>query len=186
MTWGKGRLKLEQLAAQDASQAKDARTEQHDAAGLRNRGTSGAGGGAGGAGAAAAENREGFRRDRTNGVFRSLRGAGVLIPVNWVAAGDAGVLQVQPIAAGVERRAVERGVLLADVVAVLVGGAGALREVDSLIKIAGTAVLTRGDRQFSRGQSVAREQPHSEAAAGDGGVVVSDVECVANDKAEVD
>ena len=38
MTWGKGRLNLEQLAAQNASQAEDARTEQHDAAGLRRRG----------------------------------------------------------------------------------------------------------------------------------------------------
>ena len=56
---------LEQLAAQDAGKAEDARTEQHEAAGLRSIAlVAGAG-----AGASAAPQRERLRGNRSNGVF---------------------------------------------------------------------------------------------------------------------
>ncbi len=78
-TWGKGRVELPgQLAAQDASEAEDARTEQHDAAGLRSR-TGGAGGGAASGGAAASD-RERFRRNRTEQVVVGRRRTGVDVP----------------------------------------------------------------------------------------------------------
>ena len=90
-------MNLEQLAAQYASQAEDARTEQHDAAGLRSR----AGGGAVVVVVPPLPDREGFRRDRAEGVLRGADEApGVLIPVNRIAAGNAGVLQVEPVGAG--------------------------------------------------------------------------------------
>src|SRR5579863_4412646 len=95
-TWGKGRVELEQLAAQHASQAEDARTEQHDAAGLRNRAGRGGAGAGRGAGIVGSQNRERFRRNRSDGALRSRRRTRVLVPVNWVAARYAGVLQVQP------------------------------------------------------------------------------------------
>ena len=91
--------RLEQLAPQNASQAKDARTEQHDAAGLRNR----AGAGCGRlANRGAAQDGEGFRRNGSNRILRSRGRAAVLIPVDRIASVDDRVLQVEPVGAGVQ------------------------------------------------------------------------------------
>jgi hypothetical protein len=90
----KGQSMLEQLAAQYASQPQDPRTKQHNAAGL------GSGSRAGGA-----EDRERLRSNRADSALRGLRGATasaaayatVLIPVDRVATGDGGILQVEPV-----------------------------------------------------------------------------------------
>src|SRR5580704_1481832 len=120
MTWGKGRLNLEQLAAQNASQAEDARTEQHDAAGLRSRaGGAGRGAGAGG-GAAGAVKGEGLGRNGSDRVLGSRGRTRVLIPINRIAGCGRSVRQVQPVGASVQRRTRERARLGADVEAVLV------------------------------------------------------------------
>src|SRR5664280_229902 len=66
------RRNSEQPPAQYASETEDARTEQHDAAGLRDR-------------AAARSESEGFRRNRAQGVLIGRRRSAVLIPVDRVA-----------------------------------------------------------------------------------------------------
>src|ERR1035441_7645659 len=71
------RRNSEQPPAQYANEAEDARTEQHDAAGLRNRGTA--------IPTAPAGQSESFRRNRANGVRIGRRRAAVLIPVDRVA-----------------------------------------------------------------------------------------------------
>src|SRR5208283_5209852 len=88
---GEGSEKLEQFAPQQAGQAEDSRTKQHDAAGLR--------------GGPAAADRERFARNRAYGTFRGHRRAAcataalaaVLIPEDRVAAGNDRVLQVEPV-----------------------------------------------------------------------------------------
>src|ERR1035441_4072385 len=71
------RRNSEQPPAQYASETEDARTEQHDAAGFRDRGTA--------IPTAPAGQSESFRRNRANGVRIGRRRAAVLIPVDRVA-----------------------------------------------------------------------------------------------------
>jgi hypothetical protein len=98
----------------------DPRGKQQERGRLGNRSTSGV-----------ANNTEGLRWNRSDGVLRSLRGAArrvvsftaVLIPVHRIAGVDQRVLEVDPIRAGIQVRAVEAAALLADIEAVGVGEA---------------------------------------------------------------
>src|SRR5271169_6551336 len=174
-------MNLEQFATQYASQAEDAGTEQHDAAGLR--------GGRRRAGATRGVDREGFRRNRAYGAFRSARRAAVLIPIDRIAAGDDRVLQVEPVGGVASHGHVQAGYRdLVDVITKLVGRNELVGDVLAAGR-AGTqnvpAVFTSGDGPIHRAQYVAREFPGTEHEAGDPNVVGTGLEGVADDVAKV-
>ncbi len=183
MTTGEGSGELEQLAAQNASQPEDARTEQQDAAGLRNRAASRRGRLRG----RAAQDRERFRRNRSDRVLRSRRRTGVLIPVNRVASIDNRVLQVQPVGAGrqVDGAEAAGAGLGADVEAVLVARASALGEVDNRVIERGAAEFGRGDGDLGRLKHVARIRPRTKLQTGSR-ALAAQREAVADDETGVD
>ncbi len=111
----------------------------------------------------------------------------VLIPVNRIATGKAGILQVDPVIATFKVRAVKTGGLGANVVTVLVTPAAALRKAHRLLEVGGAAVFAGGDGQFGRSERVSREQPHTKAGARNGGVLIfPEIEGIAYNKSEVD
>src|SRR5271169_6039235 len=174
-------MNLEQFATQYASQAEDAGTEQHDAAGLR--------GGRRRAGATRGVDREGFRRNRAYGAFRSARRAAVLIPIDRIAAGDDRVLQVEPVGGVASHSHLpDRYRDLVDVITKLVGRNELVSDVLAAGRagaVYGSAILSGGNRPVHRAQHVAREFPGAKHETGDGRVVVAGYEGVANNVAKV-
>src|SRR5664280_3275058 len=115
--------KSEQPPAQYANEAEDARTEQQDAAGLRDRGTA--------IPTAPAGQSESFRRNRAQGVLIGCRRSAVLIPVdrvaNRAAGGGASIAQRHKARAARPRNAKAGRVCLVQVITILVSaqeGAG--------------------------------------------------------------
>ena len=155
---GARRPRLKQFAAQDAGQAEDGRSEQQDAAWFRGRS---------GAGPLPAQDRERLRWQGANGIVRRLRRPTILIPVNRIAGIYDTVLQIQPVGPRVQVEAGEGGRFVANVVADGVLKTAARREPQCLVEVGSAAEFARSDRDLSRLQNVAREQPRGEGNAVD-------------------